>query len=80
MWTTIILITIYFISIFGCIFFCIRCDNKMSKSDAAITIMPLLNTIATIWGMIDALLETIQNTVNNKIDHNRLNKFKNEHI
>jgi len=42
--------------------------------------MPLLNTIATIWGIIDALLETIQNTINNKIDRNRFNKFKNEHI
>ena len=76
----IILIAIYVISIFGAIEMIIYTKEKTTNPDSGVVFIPLLNTIMTILVLGSKLIDIVTNYVNNRIDYNERNKFKNERL
>lgn len=76
----VIVVAIYVASIFGAIEMLIYTKEKTTNPDSGVVFIPLLNTIMTILVLGSKLIDIVTNYVNNRIDYNERNKFKNERL
>ena len=78
-----IILTIYVMSVFGAIEMLIYFgtkENEKVNSECGLVFVPILNTIATVMVLILKLLDIVKDFINNRIEINKIDKFKNNHI
>lgn len=83
MMTFAIIITVYVISVFGAIEMLIYFgtkENEKVNGECGLVFIPIVNTIATVIVLVVKLLDIVKDFINNRIEINKIDKFKNNHI